>query len=320
MNDEYKIIFNLIEFEKMESGKYSFIERQNEREKIEHSVEKYLIPSVIGNICECSDRLLVICEENMEKIDEGEYLKIMNTLRDIRRHIVSKRIINYPMYPLRIEEENKFEYSSILDIVSRMKHCKDVSTIDKTYSLECEIIFQIVFVVKELMEMRVRDVKSICVRYVVPIETKRKVIGGWKELVFNIYKGILISLKKECEVSNRDILVSKIETNERFGLILNSFNTNNDGFWEKTKKKILDIHTYNRMMPLLKSRENDLLLNTFTLIKNKKESIKMKENVYNVFHPFLNRENMCYVPLYESDDNVCGSAMNMRLSIIAKKC
>ena len=304
----------------MESGKYSFIETQNETQKIEHSVEKYLISSLIGNVCECSDRLMDICEENMEKIGEGEYLKIMNTLRDIRRHIVSKKIVEYPIYPLRLQQENVFEYSSILDTISRMYHCKDVSAINKTYTLQCEISFEIVFVVKPLMELRLSDIESIRVRYIVSIDTKRKVIGGWKELVFNMYNAIRECFKKEDGITNRDILVSSIETSESCSNVINKYNTNNDGLWEKTKEKILDIHTYDRMMPMFESRENDLLLNTFTLRKNNKESRKMKENVYKVVHPINNKENMYYVPLYESDDNVCGSAMNIRLSITAKKC
>lgn len=303
----------------MESGKYSFVEIQNETQKIEHSVEKYLIPSVIGNICECSDRLMDICEENMEKIGEGEYLKVMNTLRDIRRHIVSKKIVDYPIYPLRIESQNVFEYSSILESISRMYHCKDVSPMNKTYTLQCEISFEIVFVVKPLMELRVSDIESIRVRYIVSIDTKRKVIGGWKELVFQIYNAIKGSLKQEDGITNRDILVNSVETSESCSTVINTYNTNNDGLWEKTKEKILDIHTYDRMMPVFETSKNDLLLNTFTLRKNNKESRKMKQNVYNVVHPIHNKENMYYVPLYESDDNVCGSAMNIRLTIVAKK-
>lgn len=60
-----------------------------EHENVVHSVERHLLGPFIRNVIEGTEKLMEFGDDNVEKLGEGEYIKMMNILRDIRRHVSS---------------------------------------------------------------------------------------------------------------------------------------------------------------------------------------------------------------------------------------
>lgn len=79
-----------------------------QRGDIVHSVPEYLIPSFIGNVCDGTDELLEIAEENIDTINEGTYLRLMNIAAQIRRHIRSSQVIQPTTLINNTDTQNNF--------------------------------------------------------------------------------------------------------------------------------------------------------------------------------------------------------------------
>jgi len=297
---------------------YNYVD---EDKKIEYSVEKYLIPSLLGNVCDGTDKLMELYDSIMEKMDEGEYLKCMNILRDIRRHIVSKEINTYPTYPLDGNGLIVFDNRIVEESVKQSKYFRNVNDDNSEHSLYVMVCIELVFGLYNEYNEYTTD--RLHIKYKINIgKTKRKIIGGWNELACILIESVKRSLQEECENNAREKIVEALETSSNCSSHLNRYNRNHEGLWEKTKDSILKKESYVELSAYLKISNRDMPIECFSLKRNEKKTKKVlsSTSVYSVYHPIHKRENYLNTVLYLSENGLYKVSMNIKLDIVSIKC
>lgn len=293
-----------------------FIHEQLDKDNgkiITHIVPDYLISSFIGNVCENSEKLMEFIEDNMESLGEGKYLYLMNILRDLRRHIETEERENYIIYP-RIntikEMDHKLEdYSNMLCYYLRNNNDYLGFGIPL---VPVKIRIYVKFHLDTFNILNHSELDRLTLTSILHLDTTRKIIGGWKQLVIDTYNGVFSLLIEESSdeyLCFREKLISVFETREDSSILLNHFNRSYDGYWETIKRNIMDVNTFKH--PKMAQGTIEQPLNHFTLIKNKKKS-NNDIQLYNVKHPQTKNNNYCYFNLNNQD----GSTHSYKKSVL----
>lgn len=188
-------------------------------EDIIYSVESHLLPPFIRSVVDGTEKIMEFADDNVETLGEGKYIKLMNILRDIRRHLSSDdaKQIDRRIPPSQILEQREqgniqntgYDMSVInfigkilteLNKIERHRAVRTLLDIDTTISFSISI---------KRRENSYYD-EPIIYKYELPsihLKTSRVQITSFRILPKTLLHSTLSTLKDYQD--NRDLFVNK---------------------------------------------------------------------------------------------------------------
>lgn len=282
--------------------------------KVKCKVESYLANSFLKNVYDGTDQLLELVDDNMDKLGEYEYLKILNILRDMRRHVQVKNTNTYTLYPKSVNRAELyrrcfFNVNYIDNILNDMKHFKNLS-ITNCILTRIKIKFIVQFQLKINNELD--SDTSITIHF--DRKTTRTVFGNWNELIYNLYLGFIQSMNQKYSDNNlswKQQIVRSMSVLSEVSDTINSWNNKHNGLWKTLKKKIVDTQYSEDNLLYLHNYVRLYHYDMFKLVKD-----KLDFNLYKVFDFHKKNENYRYISLYKDNATKKEVFMNVKIHIL----
>jgi hypothetical protein len=255
----------------------AYVDHENAR----YFVEQHLLSPFIRCVVEGTNNLLEFGEDNVDKLGEGEYLKIMNYLKDIRRHLVTQEIprtienIQQPREPsfgtsdveavinqanalLQQIEIPRFNFTNVLNLMEHLERNRTTRTILNIYpSITINIIST-----RFNNDDEDTPITFVCDLGSIVTATSRTRIGGFRNLSKILLKGIICCMQSYH--SNRQFLLMKTLLNERYSENISSL-SNIVNIENGLSGYYLGNTVYTNMLKLI--QENDRTPNFYKLTR-----------------------------------------------------
>lgn len=282
----------------------AYVDHENAR----YFVEQHLLAPFIRCVVEGTNNLLEFGEDNVDKLGEGEYLKIMNYLKDIRRHLVTQEIprtientqqhrepsygrsdveavINQANALLRQIEMVRFNFTNVLNLLENLERNRTTRTMLNIYpSITINIASKRIGV-----DVEDDPITFVCDLGRIEMATSRTRIGGFRNLSKILLRGILSCMYYYHE--NRQYLIMKTLLNhERYSeniiLLHNIVNIEN-----LYRSYYLVNTVYTNMLRLI--QDNDRTPNFYKLTRVQSNEFSYKKTFeYELHESAINNANI----------------------------